>query len=153
MWKNLLANESGTPLDVHIGLDDHYTLMTESHRVLKAQWKSSAITTATTTTVVEVKPSQSILLTDIIIVLSKKVASATVIPRFYDGTNTVNLFTLDATINPFQFSHAFQGGLRGWKDADFQIVTNQATTLSVLVGYVHLSTNATKAYDIWNAKR
>ena len=153
MFKHYLANKNGTPLDVHDGLDDHPVLIAESRRVLNAHWKSSAITTATTTTVVSTKPNESILLTDLIIVLSKKVAASTIVAQFSDGTNTANLFTLDSTVDSFQFAHAFQGGLRGWKDADFQIVTNEATTLSVLVGYVHISSKSTKAYAVWDDER
>ena len=152
MLKFFLANKDGVPLDVQVGLDDHQTLISEGLRTLAAHWKSSAITTATTTTVVEAKPNQSILLTDIMVVLSKKVTAATIVVQFSDGTNTENLFTLDATA-AFQFSHAFTGGLRGWKDADFQVVTDDTTTLSVLVGYVHVSTESTKTYDVWDAGR
>jgi hypothetical protein len=93
------------------------------------------------------------MLTDLVIVLSKKVVAATIVPRFSDGTNTEDLFTFDAATASFQFSHAFQGGLRGWKDADFQIVTDQATTVGVLLGYVHIAVEQTIAYGTWNASR
>ena len=153
MWKFFQSNSSGVPLCVEKGLSQCPTLITESIRTLNAHWRSSAITTATTTTIVESIPDESILLTDLVVILSKKVASATIIARFYDGTNTANLFTFDAETDAFQFSHAFQGGLRGWKEADFQIVTNDVTTVSVLVGYVHIKSESTKDYSIWNAER
>ncbi|MFC1567317.1 hypothetical protein ACFL3R_00585 [Thermodesulfobacteriota bacterium] len=153
MFKHYVADANGVPLDVHAGLDDHPTRITESLRTLVAHWQSAEITTATTTTIVPAIASESIMLTDFIITLSKKVVSATIIPRFYDGTNTVNLFTFDAGTAGFQFSHTFTGGLKGWKDADFQIVTNAATTVSVLVGYVHISAKATKSYSEWNSER
>ena len=153
MWKFFQADKGGNPVNVRTGLDDESTLVAESLKIIDAHWKSSAITTATTTTVVEAMSSESIMLTDLVIVLSKKVAAATVVVQFYDGTNTENLFTLDANVDSFQFSHAFQGGVRGWKDADFQIVTDQATTLAVLVGYVHISSKGTKEYSVWNAER
>ena len=153
MLKYFLANSSGNPVDVRCGLDKCDTLITEGLRTLAAHWKSPSITTATTTTVVEAKPNQSIMLTDLVIILSKKVAGATVIVRFSDGTNTEIMLTFDAATANFEFTHAFTGGLRGWKDADFQIVTNQATTLAVIVGYVHISTESTKAYDVWDAER
>ena len=153
MLKTILAKKDGVPLDIHTGLNDHPTLIAEGLRTLGAQWQSSTITTATTTTVVEVKPRRGILLTDLVIILSKKVASATIVVRFYDGTNTESLFTFDAETASFQFSHAFQGGLRGWDDADFQIVTNQETTVAVLVGYVHTAPEQTRDYGIWVAER
>ena len=153
MWKFYVADKAGAPIDVRCGLDECQTLITEGLRTLAAHWKSPSITTATTTTVVEAKPNQSIMLTDLVVILSKKVAGATVIVRFSDGTNTEIMLTFDAATANFEFTHAFTGGLRGWKDADFQIVTNQATTLAVIVGYVHISTESTKAYDVWDAER
>ena len=53
----------------------------------------------------------------------------------------------------FQFSHAFTGGLKGWQDADFQIITNKATTVGVLLGYVHINSAQTKSYSVWDGDR
>jgi hypothetical protein len=153
MLKQYLADINGTPLNVQTGLDGSQCLVTDSSRVLAAHWHSTEITIATTTTIIAAKPGESVLLTDLIVTLSKKVNAATIIPCFSDGTNTVNLFTFEAETSPFQFSHAFQGGIRGWKDADFQIVTNQATTVSVFVGYVHISPEQTKPYGEWDGNR
>ncbi len=153
MFKHYLANSAGTPLNVQTGVDGKQFLVTDGSRVLGAHWQSEAITTTTTTTIIEAIPDESIMLTDLVVILSKKVADATIIVRFYDGTNTEILFTFDGAFASFQFSHAFQGGLRGWKDADFQIVTNKNTTVGVLVGYVHIATAQTKEYSIWNAER
>ena len=153
MWKHFLADKAGTPLNVQTGVDGNQCLITDGARVLMAHWRSAEITIATTTTIIEAVPNESVLLTDLIITLSKKVNLATIIPCFDDGTNTVNLFTFDASTAPFQFSHAFTGGMRGWRDASFQIVTNQATTVSVLVGYVHVASEQTETYSMWDARR
>lgn len=153
MFKYVLADKDGMPLNVQTGVDGNRCLVTDGVRVMAAHWQSHNITTATTTTIIEAIPDESILLTDIVLILSKKVANATIIPRFADGTNTVNLFTFDAATASFQFSHAFQGGLRGWKDADFQIVTNEVTTIGVLAGYVHIATPETKTYSEWDGER
>jgi len=153
MWKFFIADKSGTSLDASLGLSDKPTLITESLKTTEAHWQSADITTATTTVIITANPNESILLTDIIITLSKKVAASTIIVRFSDGTNTVNLFTLDGATDPFQFSHSFQGGIKGWKEANLQVVTNEATTVSVLVGYVHLTSKTTKTYSVWNAER
>ncbi len=153
MLKYYLADSDGIPLNVQTGVDGSRCLITDGARVLDAHWQSEEITTATTTTIIETRPNESILLTDLIITLSKKIASATIIPCFDDLTNTVNLFTFDASTSPFQFSHAFQGGLRGWKDGDFKVVTSHNTTVSLLVGYVHVAPQQTKPYGVWNADR
>lgn len=153
MWKIFLANKSGTPLNVQTGVDGSQCLVTDGVRTLDAHWRSANITTATTTTIVEASPNESIMLTDLIIILSKKVAAATIIPRFACEGHTINLFTFDGNVDAFQFSHAFTGGLRGWKEADFQIVTNEATTVGVLVGYVHVASKQTKTYSEWDSER
>ncbi len=153
MFKQYLANKSGVPLNVQTGVDGNPTLVTDGSRVLAAHWQSASITTGTTTTIVAAKPNESILLTDLVLILSKKVASATIALNFSDGTNSVTLFTFDAATASFQFSHAFQGGLRGWKNADFKVVTSHNTTVGVLVGYVHVASEQTKSYSVWNADR
>lgn len=153
MNKIILANTSGIPLNVQTGVDGSQCLVTDGSRVLAAHWRSETITTNTTTTIIEARPDEAVMITDLIIILSKKVASATIISRFYDGTNAENFFTFDAATASFQFSHAFQGGIKGWKEANFQIVTNQSTTVSVFVGYVHINTKQTSAYDVWNSAR
>ena len=153
MWPFFLSDKNKTPLNVQTGLDGKPCLITEGLRVLAAHWQSIEITTATTTTIIETLPGRSILLTDLIVTLSKKVASATIIPCFDDGATIENLFTFDASTNPFQFSHPFQGGLRGWKEANFLVVTNTATNVSVLAGYVQMGPEQTKTYSAWNAER
>jgi hypothetical protein len=153
MYKQIISDSNGTPVNIQTGIDGKRCLVTDGSRVLNAHWQSANITTATTTTIVEANPTESVMLTDLVVILSKKVAAATIVARFSDGTNTVDLFTFDAATASFQFSHAFQGGLRGWKDADFQIVTDDATIVGLLVGYVHVSPDETKSYSVWNAER
>jgi len=154
MLKYIIAHKDGTPVNVRTGLDDNVVLVAESLKTLDAHWKSGINDAAETITVVEAKPNQSIMLTDIIITSSKKVASSTVTIQFSDGTNTEVLMVMEGASAPIEFPHAFQGGLKGWKEADFQVVTDQAAMYVVtLVGYVHLSTAATKGYGAWNAER
>lgn len=155
MLKIRLVNNDSKSLDVHTGLlDDHPTLVTESIRTLAAHWQAATITGSATTPIVTARPKEAILITDLIVILSKKVASLTIIPRFSDGSNTENWLIFDGATASFEFSHAFQGGIRGWKEADFQVVTDQNTiTLAVMVGYVHISEKATLTYDVWDAER
>ncbi len=141
-------------LDVQRGINGSPTLIAESLAKLEAHWKVSTITSATTTTVVEAKSNESIMLTDLIITSTKKVASSNITFQFYDGTNTEIMGKMEAATAPVNFSHAFSGGLKGWKDADFQIVTDQdAMEVTVMVGYVHISEALTLEYDKWNAER
>jgi hypothetical protein len=153
MLKHYLVDKNGTPINVQTGVDGNQCLVTDGSRTLLAQWQAHSITTATTTTIATAKPSQSIMLTDLVIILSKKVAAATIIPLFTDGTNSINFATFDGSVDSFYFTYAFTGGVRGWKDADFKITTNEATTLSVILGYVHISPAQTLPYGEWDAAR
>lgn len=153
MIKLYVADKNGEPLNVQTGVDGNQCLITDGARVLDAQWQAHSITTATTTTIAEAKPNQSIMLTDLVIILSKKVAASTIVPRFSDGTNTIDFATFDSSVDSFYFTYAFTGGVRGWKDADFQIVTDEATTISIILGYVHISSEQTKNYGVWNEAR
>lgn len=154
MLKFLLANRNRKELNSQLGLNDLPTLITESMRVVAGFWQAVAITGSATTEIVVAKPNESILVTDLIVILAKKATNLTIIPRFHDGSNTENWLTFDGATAPFEYSHAFQGGIRGWKDANFQVVTDQNTiTLTVMVGYVHISEKATLTYDVWDAER
>jgi len=155
MLRTVLQNDDSKSLNVQTGLDDNPTLVTEGMRVLASHWKSIVYTgVAATTEVIAARPNEAIGITDLIIILAKKVTSLTVIPRFSDGTNTVNLVTFDGATDSFSFSHAFQALIRGWKEANFQVVTDEdSPILSVMVGYVHISPEATLPYAVWNAER
>jgi len=118
---------------VQRGLNDEPTFITESLRTIAAHWKVGTNDADEIITIVETRPSQAILLTDIIITSSKKVANSTVVVRFYDGTN----MEIEGVSAPVEFSHSFVGGVKGWKDANFQVVTNQAAMLvRTFVGYI-----------------
>jgi len=154
MWKFFQSDKNGTPLNIQTGIDGNPTLITDGIRALNAQWKTTALATAVTGQhLVDAKPNGSIMLTDLIVILSKKVTAATISFSFDGGVYKAELFSFDAGTSSFQFSHSFQGGLRGWKDANLLITTNDATTVSVLVGYVHISPVQTKPYGVWNAER
>jgi len=154
MWKHPITDKSGVPLNIQTGIDGNQTLVTDGIRALNAQWQAVSLTTAVTGQhLVDARPHGSIMLTDLIVILSKKVTAATISFSFENGGNKATLFKFDAATDSFQFSHAFQGGLRGWKDADLLVTTNQATTVGILVGYVHIAPAQTKTYGVWNAER
>jgi len=61
---------------------------------------------------------------------------------------------IEAETAPVNFSHAFSGGFKGWKDADFQIVTlGAAIVVTVTVVYLHISETLTLEYTKWLAER
>jgi len=154
MLKQILAAAGGKALNTMLGIDGIQTLVAESITKLNAHWQTAVITINTTTTIVAVRPQESIMLTDLIITSSKKVAGLDITAQFYDGTNTVVMMGVEGATAPVNFGHAFAGGLRGWKDADFQIVTDvTAGNVTVMVGYVRISPKFTLDYSVWDAER
>ena len=154
MIKILLANKIGKILLNRIGLDGQSVLVVESLSKLNAKWQSVVNTGVETKSVVTPIPDESILLTDLIISSSKKVATSTITVQFSDGVNTEILMTTEGASAPIEFSHAFVGGLTGWKDAILQAVTDQAAmNVTTLIGYIKISEALTKTYDEWVAEK
>lgn len=155
MIKVLLANPcNNEALAVKSGFDGKCTLIVESLLKLTAKWQSVVNTGVETKDVVTPVPDESILLTDLIVSSSKKVALSTITIQFSDGVNTEVLLTTEGSSSPIEFSHAFVGGLTGWKDAVLQAVTDQAAmNVTTLIGYVKISKALTKTYSEWDMER
>jgi glutamine cyclotransferase len=155
MIKVQIANPcSNEALAIKSGFDGKCTLIAESLLKLTAKWRSIVNTGVETKDVVTPIPDESILLTDLIISSSKKVAGSTITVQFSDGVNTEILLTTEGASAPIEFSHAFAGGLTGWKDAVLQVITDQAAmNVTTLAGYVKISKALTKNYTEWDNER
>jgi hypothetical protein len=153
--KVFLANpESGQVLSCKPGFAGECTLVTESLVRLDAKWKSGINSAAETVDVMAPKSGESIFITDLLLTSSKKVANSTIALQFYDGTNTEKIMEIEGETAPVEFSHAFAGGLPGWKDAVLQVITDQAAMYVVtLVTYIRVSEKLTKTYSEWSADR
>jgi hypothetical protein len=150
----LINQRNGMSLDNQYGFTDQSTLITESLARLNSRWKSGVNDADETIDIVIPAPNESLFITDIMITSSKKIASSTIVLQFYDGTNTEAIMEIEGASAPVEFSHAFAGGLSGWKDAKLQVVTNQAAMYVVtLVCYVRVATKLTKTYAEWSADR
>jgi len=150
----LASSESDQVLDCGLGFTGKCTLIAESRIRLNAKWRTGINDAAETVDVVTPGVNESIFITDLIITSSKKVASSTIILQFYDGTDTEKIMEIEGAVAPVEFSHAFAGGLSGWKDAILQVITDQAAMYVVtLVGYVKVSKGLTKTYTEWSADR
>lgn len=150
----IIDSETGQILDSQIGFNGNPTLLVEGLRGLSAKWYTGVNTGVETKALATPLSDTSILLTDLIITSTKKVALSTVVVQFSDGVNTKILMEIEAASAPVQFSHAFVGGLTGWKDAVLQIVTNQAAmNVTTMIGYVKISEALTKTYNEWDIGR
>lgn len=150
----LIEPKSGKSLDAQVGFAGQTTLVAESLARLNSRWQSGINNAAETVDIVTPAPNESLLITDVIITSSKKVALSTIVLQLYDGTNTEQIMEIEGAANPVEFSHAFAGGLLTWEDAIFQVVTNQAAMYVVtLVAYIKVSEDLTKSYNEWVADR
>lgn len=155
MLNTVLKNPvTGCTLDSRKGFEGHCTFVTESLLQLNALWKAETNNAAETVNIITPVTAGSILITDLIITSSKKVASSTIVIQFSDGVNTVVCMEIEAATAPVQFSHSFTGGLRGWEDAILQVVTDQAAMhVTTLVSYIKVAETLTKSYAEWHAER
>lgn len=150
----LINPQSNQALDNQPGFAGRCTLIAESLARLNAKWQSAINSAAETIDIVAPDVDESIFITDLLITSSKKVANSTIILQFYDGINTEQIMEIEGVSAPVEFSHAFAGGLRGWKDAILQVITDQAAMYVVtLVGYIKVSKDLTKTYNEWDADR
>jgi hypothetical protein len=150
----LAHSQDNQTLDCKPGFTGVCTLVTESLARLSAKWRSGINNAAETIDVVSPDTNGSIFITDILLTSSKKVANSTIILQFYDGTNTEKIMEIEGETAPVEFSHAFAGGLSGWRGAILQVITDQAAMYVVtLVGYIKVSEDLTKTYSEWSADR
>ena len=145
---------TGKAVDVQAGINGKPVIIAESFRTLNCHWAVATNTGSETQTVVTVRENEAILITDLIITSSKKVTDATIIPLFDDATNSVDLMTIEAGLAAVEFNHAFTGGIKGWRNADFKITTNKAAlNVETLVAYVRISEDLALEYGVWDAER
>lgn len=122
------------------------TTLSQSHGVFKAQNRTSA----GTTTVVTPDPEGSVQITDIIL-SADKVNAATVELRFTDGTNNETLLVVNVTDAPATLPVNALARLRGWQDARLDLITVNAVSAYVTVGYIkHIDS---LPYSEWDAMR
>ena len=93
----------------------------------------------------------SLLITDLIVSSRKKVGGIVTI-RFTDGTNIVPIMDIAAD-NPIQIAHAFKGRVRGWRNANIEVIVSDAFNATVYIGYIRLAKGSTLSFNSWDAQR
>lgn len=153
MWKFFLANKDGRPVNFEpskIDGETKYAISTVTNPQTFGVFKSVSLTTASTTTITTPVNGGSIVLTDLVISAEKKNAG-TVIIRFTDGTNTINIFQGTLTDAPINLSVPFVGKWEGWRDARLEVVTNQNTVATIALGYYKVKTG--RNFTDWDSLR
>lgn len=127
-------------------------LISETYKSTVGVFKSTARTSAGTSIITSPNGDRSIVLTDMI-VSTDKVNLATIVVRFTDDTNTVNIYSGIATDAPINFAIAFAGKWQGWQGARLEMETTGALKATVVVGYYNVGEDFSLPYDEWNAVR
>lgn len=104
---------------------------------LHGVFKSATRTTAGTTTITSPDPGGTVVLTDLIISTDKTNATSVVV-RFTDDTETINVVVGDSVNAPVNLAIAFGGHWQGWKDARVEMVTTGTVSATVALGYMKI---------------
>lgn len=127
-------------------------LITQTLPTFEGVFKAATRSSGGTSIVAEPLPRSSILLTDMILT-ADRVAASTVIVRFTDDTNAINIITANCNDAPINLALTFGGRWQGWKNAKIELVTIGNVTTTVALGYMKIEEKYTLAYDEWNAER
>lgn len=134
-------------------IEEHPVPVFATHGELNGHFKSLTFTAAGTTALVTPPAGSAMVLTDFI-VSAEKVAAGTVIFRFTDGTNEVDIMagiTVDAPVN---LAFSPRGRWRGWKDARVDIVTTGSNIDgTVSMGYYFIKGTEVLDFVEWDALR
>lgn len=153
MLKTAVANiDTGHPLDVHIGLDGHEILVTETHAHIFGLFKAVTRSSAGTTIITEPELDSSIVLIDLILT-TDRVQTTTVTVRFTDGSNTINILYCECSDAPVNLAIPFGSRWQGWKNARLELVTTGVVTATAACGYMKIKEKFSLAYDNWDALR
>lgn len=113
------------------------------HRI-HGTFASKSRTSGGTTILASPDLHQEIILTDLI-VSTDKVQSATIIVQWTDDTETIIIYSGNASDAPINFAIAFAGRWAGWRDARIEMVTTNALKATVAIGYYKLPEGQTFA--------
>lgn len=142
--------KTGKSLGIKQGLNGNLVLITESEKTLDGVWNSEEIADADSVDVAKPNTDGSLMIRDIVVTSAKKVANSTVEIRVTDDTNIKHLFSIEAATIALQFRHNFPDGLKLWKNAKIQIITDQAgMAVDALVSYVKIKKESTLTFDEW----
>jgi len=151
MLRFLLADTNRTPLEI---IKTSYGGCLAVARTAETQgvFKSTNRTTTGTSIITAPDSGGAIVLTDLLI-STDKVNNATVVVRFTDGTNTIEIFSANVTDAPVNLSIPFAGNWKGWKNARLELVTVNTVDVTVAVGYYKIGNEFADGYTEWDAKR
>jgi len=155
MLKTVLVDTTtGQALATSKGSCSDTVLITENCSMINSRWNYVANLGAVTGIGADCRPMEAIMLTGIIVSSKIKVVGGTITLQFSDGTNTEICLVMETEEKTFEWTYAFLHGLKGWKGADFQVVTSAAGhDVSTLVTYVRLTGDLVKKHDEWKAEK
>ena len=149
---NLIASASGKELHTHEGYDGEPVLITATHGSYIGHFNTVTRSSQGTTTIVSAQSDDAIVLTDLILTTDKVAgASATVI--ITDGANSETLIAAKLNDAPCNVAISFAGHWQTWRACYIDLITINAVTATVALGYYRIPWDKAMAYGEWNALR
>ena len=114
------------------------------------QFSAASRTTAGTTQIVQPPADGSIIITDLIVNADKRNAGRVTL-QLNDGTRSVVIFSASTVDAPVSSTISLGGRVRGWQNADLELVTVGAVVADVTV--VYFRSEQGLEYDVWDFAR
>lgn len=148
----LIAGRDGKEIQSYDGYDSDPVIVTTTYGAHRGNFVAETRSSAGTTAVIDASGNDGIVLTDLILT-TDKVQSATVTVNITDGVNTVAVVATDVSDAPCNIAIAFAGHWQTWQGARVDLVTVNAVTTTLALGYFRILEDTTLSYAAWNALR
>ena len=153
MIKSILTTgRNGNELQTYDGYDGAPVLVTTTHGAQHGSFVAATREAAGTTAVIAAQADDAIVLTDLILT-TDKVQNATATVNITDGVNTVKLIAANLTDAPCNIAISFAGHWQSWRAARVDLVTVNAVTATLALGYFRIPWDTAMAYGEWDAQR
>jgi hypothetical protein len=149
---NIIASRNGKELHSYDGYDGEPVLVTTTHGAQHGSFTAATRSSEGTTTVIAAESNDAIVLTDLILT-TDKVQSATATVIITDGVNSVTLIAAKLNDGPCNIALSFAGHWQSWRAARIDLVTVNAVTATLALGYFRIPWDTAMAYGQWNALR
>ncbi len=153
MLRTILTDiKTGISLHTNQGLTSEPILIVGTFGEQHGTYAAVTRTGAGTTTIIAAHGSDAIVLTDLILT-SDKVQSATITINITDGVNTVVVIGAEVTDAPCNIAIPFAGRWMSWQGARVDMVTVNAVSATLALGYYRVPEDKALPFAAWNALR
>jgi hypothetical protein len=150
---SIIDPRDNTNLYIAHGPVDSRLPVHETYGAIHGSFKSVTNTGIETNVVTTPDGMGAIILTDLVLSCNKT-NNATVVVRFTDGTETVDIYNGDASNNTINLAISFNGRWQGWQGARLELLTDTlGQVATAAVGYYKVRQSDALPYTAWDALR